>query len=169
MTWFIGEGNVLWVLSDLRGPREASPGPNSFIFMQFSAKILSINSFPPQTQGLVPTPNDPRPPLREQMDNFLVKIRWGCQQDRKQGYARFSQISPSARYLWSLSSVDIHTLTLQLPIQTQNSVAPELQIFVSSLQISAKRTHPSVHSVSCQWISRLHEICSSLSNTCIQI
>ena len=35
--------------------------------------------------------------------------------------------------LWILSSVDFHTLTLQLPIQTQNSVAPELQVFVSSL------------------------------------
>ena len=40
--------------------------------------------------------------------------------------------------LWSLSSVGFHTLTLQLPIQTQNSVAPELQVFVSSFQISAK-------------------------------
>ena len=43
---------------------------------------------------------------------------------------------------WSLSSVDFHTLTLQLPIQTPNSVAPELQVFVSSLAISAKRAHP---------------------------
>ena len=44
--------------------------------------------------------------------------------------------------MWSLSSVDFHTLTLQLPIQTPNSVAPELQAFVSSLAISAKRAHP---------------------------
>ena len=36
--------------------------------------------------------------------------------------------------LWSLCSVDFHTLTLQLPIQTLYSVAPELQVFVSSLQ-----------------------------------
>ena len=44
--------------------------------------------------------------------------------------------------LWSLSSVDFHTLTLQLPIQTPNYVEPELQAFVSSLAISAKRAHP---------------------------
>ena len=44
--------------------------------------------------------------------------------------------------LWSLCSVDFHTLTLQLPIQTPHSVVPELQVFVSSLKISAKRAHP---------------------------
>ena len=44
--------------------------------------------------------------------------------------------------LWSLCSVDFHTFTLQLPIQTPHSVAPELQVFVSSLKISAKRAHP---------------------------
>ena len=37
-----------------------------------------------------------------------------------------------------------HTLTLQLPILTHNSVAPELQVFVSLLQISAKRAHSCV-------------------------
>ena len=37
------------------------------------------------------------------------------------------------KILWSLCSVDFHTLTLQLPIQTPHSVAPELQVFVSSL------------------------------------
>ena len=36
--------------------------------------------------------------------------------------------------LLSLCSVDFHTLTLQLPIQTPHSVAPELQVFVSSLE-----------------------------------
>ena len=35
-----------------------------------------------------------------------------------------------------------HFHTLQLSIQTQNSVAPELQVFISSLEISAKRAHP---------------------------
>ena len=44
--------------------------------------------------------------------------------------------------MWSLCSVDFHTLTLQLPIQTLHSVAPELQVCVSSLKISAKRAHP---------------------------
>ena len=36
--------------------------------------------------------------------------------------------------LWSLCSVDFHTFTLQLLIQTLHSVAPELQVFVSSLE-----------------------------------
>ena len=36
--------------------------------------------------------------------------------------------------LWSLCSVDFHTFTLQLPIQTLHSVAPEIQVFVSSLE-----------------------------------
>ena len=36
--------------------------------------------------------------------------------------------------LWSLCSVDFHTLTLQLPIQTPHFVAPELQVFVSLLE-----------------------------------
>ena len=43
---------------------------------------------------------------------------------------------------WSLCSVDFHTLTLQLPIQTLHSVAPELQVCVSSPKTSAKRAHP---------------------------
>ena len=46
--------------------------------------------------------------------------------------------------LWSLCSVDFHTLTLQLPIQTLHSVAPELQVFVSSLKFSVKRAHPRI-------------------------
>ena len=60
--------------------------------------------------------------------------------------------------LWSFSSVDFHTLTLQLPIQTPNSVVPELQVFVSSLQISAKRAHPSI----CQHCSRLRKLAFAL-------
>ena len=37
--------------------------------------------------------------------------------------------------LWTIEhSVDFHTFTLQLPIQTPHSVAPELQVFASSLQ-----------------------------------
>ena len=54
--------------------------------------------------------------------------------------------------LWSLSSVDFHTLTLQLAIQTQNTVASELQVFVSSLQISAKRAHPRFESHQCLYV-----------------
>ena len=62
-----------------------------------------------------------------------------------QGCARFAEIGQQYfefQILWSLSSVDFHTLTLQLPIQTLISVAPEFQVFVNSLEISAKRAHP---------------------------
>ena len=61
------------------------------------------------------------------------------------GCARFAEIwqnNLEFEILWSLSSVNFHTLTLQFPIQTPNSVAPELQDYVSSLEISAKRAHP---------------------------
>ena len=65
--------------------------------------------------------------------------------EKNLGCARFAEIWLKYfefHILWSLSSADFHTLTLQLPIQTQNSVAPELQVFVSSLAILAKRAHP---------------------------
>ena len=58
------------------------------------------------------------------------------------GVCSFGSNFTERQILWSLSSVDFHTLTLQLPIQIQNSVVPELHVFVSSLQISAKRAHP---------------------------
>ena len=54
-----------------------------------------------------------------------------------QGCARFPEFTQNfseLQILWSLCSVDFHTLTLQLPIQTPHSVAPELQLFVSSLE-----------------------------------
>ena len=53
------------------------------------------------------------------------------------GWARFPKLVQNfseRQILWSLCSVDFHTLTLQLPFQTLHSVAPELQIFVSSLE-----------------------------------
>ena len=62
------------------------------------------------------------------------------------GCARFAEIWQKYfefQILWSLSSVDFHTLTLQLPNQTQNSVAPKLQVF----EISAKWAHPGP----CHW------------------
>ena len=52
------------------------------------------------------------------------------------GCARFPEILQNVsehQILWSLCSVDFHTLILQLPIQTLHSVAPEHQVFVSSL------------------------------------
>ena len=54
-----------------------------------------------------------------------------------QGCARFPEFVQNFsehQILWSLCSVDFHTLTLQLPIQTPHSVAPELQVFMSSLE-----------------------------------
>ena len=49
-----------------------------------------------------------------------------------QGCARFpefTQNSSEHQILWSLCSVDFHTLTLQLPIQTLHSVVHELLSF----------------------------------------
>ena len=81
--------------------------------------------------------------------NFPSQVRKSQREPhRHQGCARFAEIWLKYfefHILWSLSSVYFHTLTLQLPIQTPNSVAPELQAFVSSLAISAKRAHPSVN------------------------
>ena len=76
---------------------------------------------------------------------WCLRFERTCERRAHSGCARFAEIWLKYfefHILWSLSSVDFHTLTLQLPIQTQNSVAPELQAFVSSLAISAKRAHP---------------------------
>ena len=59
-----------------------------------------------------------------------------------EGLCSFCWNFTERQILWSLCSVDFHTLTLQLPIQTPHSVAPELQVFVSSLKFSVKRAHP---------------------------
>ena len=58
---------------------------------------------------------------------------------RVQGCARFPEFVQNfseRQILWSLCSVDFHTFTLQLPIQTLHSVVPELQVFMSSLENS---------------------------------
>ena len=57
-------------------------------------------------------------------------------------FPEFTQNFSERQILWSLCSVDFHTLTLQLPIQTLHSVEPELQVFGSSLENSGKRAHP---------------------------
>ena len=44
-------------------------------------------------------------------------------------FLKFTQNSTERQVLWSLCSVDFHTLTLQLPIQTPHSVASELPSF----------------------------------------
>ena len=49
-------------------------------------------------------------------------------------FPKFVQNFSERQILWSLCSVDFHTFTLQSPIQTLLSVAPELQVFVSSLE-----------------------------------
>ena len=69
--------------------------------------------------------------------------------DGPMGCARFVTISLCARLLWSLSSVDFHTLTLQLPIQAQNSLAPELQVFVSSLEFQQNEHNYGLSSIHC--------------------
>ena len=58
------------------------------------------------------------------------------------GVCSFYRNFTERQILWSLCSVDFHTFTLQLPIQTLHSVVPELQVFVSSLNFSVKRAHP---------------------------
>ena len=55
-----------------------------------------------------------------------------------QGVCSFCWNCTERQILWSLCSVDFHALTLQLPIQTPHSVAPELQVFVSSLKFSVR-------------------------------
>ena len=60
---------------------------------------------------------------------FGVVLSQGCAR-----FLDFMQNFSEHQVLWSLCSVDFHTLTLQLPIQTPHSVAPKLQVFVSSLQ-----------------------------------
>ena len=49
-------------------------------------------------------------------------------------FPEFTQNFSERQIFWSLCSVDVHTFTLQLPIQTPHGVAPELQVFVSSLE-----------------------------------
>ena len=49
-------------------------------------------------------------------------------------FPEFMQNFSEHQILWSLCLVDFHSLTLQLPIQTPHFVAPELQVFVSSLE-----------------------------------
>ena len=52
------------------------------------------------------------------------------------GGARFPEFTHNFsefQILWSLCFVDFHTFTLQLPVQTLHSLAPELLVFVSSL------------------------------------
>ena len=48
-----------------------------------------------------------------------------------------------------------------LPIQTLHSVAPEIQVFVSSLKISAKRAHPWIQKVSRQGSRNMKFVWSS--------
>ena len=60
---------------------------------------------------------------------FVHVAQLGCAR-----FPEFTQNSSERQILWSLCSVDFHTLTLQLPIQTLHSVAPELQVFVTSLE-----------------------------------
>ena len=57
-------------------------------------------------------------------------------------FPEFTQNSSERQILWSLCSVDFHTLTLQLPIQTLHSVAPELPSFCEFTQNFSKTSTP---------------------------
>ena len=61
--------------------------------------------------------------------SMLCRAEQGCAR-----FPEFTQNFSERQILWSLCSVDFHTLTLQFPIQTQHFVVPELQVFVSSLE-----------------------------------
>ena len=67
-----------------------------------------------------------------------------------QGCARFPENFSERQILWSLCSVDFHTLTLQLSIETPHFVEPELQVFVSSLENCPNLTKTST-SQNCWW------------------
>ena len=67
--------------------------------------------------------------IQNYMTNESVNFSEGCAR-----FPEFTYNFSERQILWSLCSVDFHTLTLQLPIQTPHSVAPELQVFVSSLE-----------------------------------
>ena len=84
----------------------------------------------------------------------FLKFFTTCPKNEKSpGCARFPEFVQNFsehQILWSLCSVDFHTLILQLPIQTPHSVAPELQVFMSSLencQNFSKTSTPPCHLV----------------------
>ena len=67
----------------------------------------------------------------------MLRLRATDSSDSHLGCARFPEILQNfseCQIFWSLSPVEFHTFTLQLPIQTLHSVAPEHQVFVSSLE-----------------------------------
>ena len=67
--------------------------------------------------------------LCSNISEIFINFNLGCAR-----FPEFTQNFSERQILWSLCSVDFHTLTLQLPIQTPHSVAPELQVSVSSLE-----------------------------------
>ena len=77
----------------------------------------------------------------------LCNLFLGCAR-----FLKFVQNVSERQILWSLCSVDFDTLTLQLSIQTLYSVAPELQVFVSSLQNCqnfSKMSTPQISNIVC--------------------
>ena len=59
----------------------------------------------------------------EKLDIIKARIQLGCAR-----FAEFLQNFSELQILWSLCSVVFHALTLESPIQTSLSVAPELQV-----------------------------------------
>ena len=72
-----------------------------------------------------------------QLYHIIIELVSKKISDLPLGCARFPELMQNfskRQILWSLCLVDFHTLTLRLPIQTPHFVAPELQVFVSSLE-----------------------------------
>ena len=71
-------------------------------------------------------------------------LRQCCDNTSDTGVCSFCWNFTERQILWSLCSVDFHTLTLQLPIQTLHSVAPELPSFCEFTQNFSKTSTPPV-------------------------
>ena len=101
-------------------------GPISCVTNNYAMRWIHINS------GGSQIPQS----CNRQASKFTVS-KTGCAR-----FAEFVQNFSEHQILWTLCSVDFHTFTLQLPIQTLLSVAPELHVFVSSLENFSKTSTP---------------------------
>ena len=62
-------------------------------------------------------------------------------------FLNFCKILVSTRFLWRMCPVVFHALTLELPIQTSLSVAPELPVYLSSAEKCEKVSETSTPQV----------------------
>ena len=79
-------------------------------------------------------------------------------------FPEFWQNFSECQILWSLRSVDFHTLTLQLPIQTSLFGASELQVFVSSLQNSKFQQNEDTPERQLQWQRQHYQLDFIITN-----